>query len=489
MNNPWRENTIAALTSETLDLLVIGGGIVGAGVAREAAMRAIKIGLVDQFDFAEGTSSRSSRLLHGGLRYLAQGHLGLVRESSVEKRILHKIAPHLALPLPFVLPTYKDRPAWKRWKLGIGVKIYDALCGWKNFGPSSKLSPAEVEKIAPGVRAEKMTGGVRYFDGFTNDSRLVIDTLRSAARNGARVCNRLRLADARREGDTWLCLVIDTENNQPHEIRSRAVVSACGPWAQRAPNTQILLRLTKGVHVVVDRAKLPLDEALVMTEGKRILFGIPWGERTIIGTTDTDYQGPPENAACDAKDVEYLLGIVNEYFPDRKISAGDIRATWAGVRPLVADGSKRTFETSRSHVIRRTARDWIEVAGGKLTTYRKMAAQTLQQLKLKNSAGSAPTDTQPLLDPGEAEGISGVIPPAVTERAVRHYCENEWAIHLADVMLRRGGWHYYVEDPLATAQQVAAWMAQSLGWDAQRIAEEFAAYQRAKAFIPSDKAI
>src|SRR5580698_290923 len=180
-----RQKAADALTANTLDLLVIGGGIVGSGIARDAAMRGLRVGLVEQGDFAFGTSSRSSRLLHGGMRYLAQGRLGLVREASVEKKILHHIAPHIAEPLPFVFPTYRANPQWKLWQLKIGVKIYDLLCGGKNLGNSTWLNRAAALERVSGLREHGLSGAVRYFDGLTNDARLVLDTLRSAVNNGA----------------------------------------------------------------------------------------------------------------------------------------------------------------------------------------------------------------------------------------------------------------------------------------------------------------
>ena len=196
-----REKALKALTESTLDLLIIGGGIVGAGIARDAAMRGLRVGLVEQHDFAFGTSSRSSRLLHGGMRYLAQGRLGLVREASVEKRIIHRIAPHLAEPLPFIFPTYRGNKHWVLWQLKIGVKIYDLLCGGRNLGRSTWLNKAEALQKVPGLAETNLKGAVRYYDGFTNDARLVLDTLRSAAGSGATVVNYCRFKNANRA--TW----------------------------------------------------------------------------------------------------------------------------------------------------------------------------------------------------------------------------------------------------------------------------------------------
>ena len=295
-------------------MLIIGGGIVGSGVARDAAMRGLRVGLAEQHDFAFGTSSRSSRLLHGGMRYLAQGRLGLVRQSSVEKRILHRIAPHLAEPLAFLFPTYRGTD-WPLWQLRIGVKIYDLLCGGKNFGKSVSLSRAETMKRTPTLNADQLTGAVRYFDALTNDARLVLDTLRSAAKAGATVLNYFKFKDAHRESGLWRCEAEDRLTGQNHSLRARAVVNATGPWADGLPHSHVKLRLTKGIHLVIDRRRLPVPNAVVMTEGKRILFVIPWGERVILGTTDTDYRGSLEDVRADREDIDYVLRVVNRFFP------------------------------------------------------------------------------------------------------------------------------------------------------------------------------
>ena len=219
-----------ALAHRAFDVLAIGGGIVGAGVARDAAMRGLRVGLVEQHDFAFGTSSRTSRLLHGGLRYLAQGRLKLVYQASHEKRTLHRIASHLAEPLAFLFPTYRGTQ-WPLWKLRIGVRLYDWLCGGQNLGPSAALGRDETLGLLPGLAEESLTGAVRYFDGLTNDARLVLDTLRSAADHGAVVANYTRLEEASPGAGGWVCRVRDTESGRGFEVRSRSVVNATGPWA------------------------------------------------------------------------------------------------------------------------------------------------------------------------------------------------------------------------------------------------------------------
>ena len=470
-----RAITKARLTDETLDVLVIGGGIVGSCVARDAAMRGLRAGLVEQRDFAFGTSSRSSRLLHGGIRYLAQGKIGLVREASLEKTVLHHIAPHLAAPLPFVFATYRENRAWKLWQLMFGVKLYDLLCGGRNLGHSAWLDAAETLQTVPGLRAEGLAGAVRYFDGFTNDARLVLDTLRSAAGHGALILNYACYRRADREG-LWRVEVEDGVKGERFIIAAKTVVNATGPWAEGLGPSAVKLRLTKGVHLVVERSRLPVTDAVVMTDGNRVLFAIPWGERTILGTTDTDYAGPLEDVRTDGEDVAYVLAIANAHFPNAHLNATDVISTWAGLRPLIASSKGGPSDISRSHQIRNPEPGWWDVAGGKLTTCRLMAEQTVDRIVAAEGmkAMLCETDLQPLLA-GEP-GFSGLLPPEVSREAVTYFCENEWAVHLDDIMVRRTSWHYYQRDAQATARQVVRWMSECLGWDSDKSEEEMQRY-------------
>ncbi len=236
---------------------------------RDAAMRGLRTGLVEKHDVASGTSGRSSRLLHGGLRYLAQGRLGLVYEASHEKMILRCIAPHLACPLAFLFPTFRGT-SWPRWKLSIGVKLYDLLCGRHNLGRSETLGPAAIRKMLPGIRDESLTGAVRYYDGFTSDARLVLDTLRSAARHGAMVLNYTELHDAAPDGPAWRCGVHDSLEDTEVEVKARCVVNAAGPWAAKIPHSRLQLRLTKGVHLVIDSARSPALRRLCGASGGEV---------------------------------------------------------------------------------------------------------------------------------------------------------------------------------------------------------------------------
>ena len=489
MNGTGRAQTIQSLLEGPLDVLVIGGGIVGAGIARDAAMRGLRVGLVERHDFAFGASSRSSRLLHGGVRYLAQGRLGLVRQASVEKRILHHIARHLAEPLAFVFPAYRGTD-WPLWQLRIGVTIYDLLCGGRNFGKSSSMTFEQVVNRVPGLEKKQLTGAMRYFDGLTNDARLVLDTLRSAARHGATVMNYLKFKNASHatDGPGWVCELEDQLNLAVHQARANAVINATGPWADGLPHSNVKLRLTKGIHLVTERKRLPLPEAMVITQGKRILFVIPWGERLIIGTTDTDYQGSLDDVRAQPEDIAYLLRALAEFFPSAALSEADIIATWAGLRPLLADGvgAGGPSDISRAHQIRTPEPGWWDVAGGKLTTYRLMAEQAVNEIvgwlnkvnELNGEMAPCRTAEEPLLAPADTEGVSGILPPKFIRATVEHYCANEWAVHLDDVMVRRSNWHYYFREAPLMAEQVVQWMGESLGWSAERRALELERYER-----------
>lgn len=471
------------------DVLVIGGGIVGAGVARDAALRGLRVGLVEQRDFAWGTSSRSSRLLHGGIRYLAQGRIRMVREASREKALLGDIAPHLVQPLAFVYPSYRGHSPG-RWKLAIGVKLYDALCSGRNFGVSRVLDRAGVEGCAPGIDAAGLTGGVRYYDALTHDARLVLDSLRSAARAGAELANYVRFVSADRDGGEWRAVVEDTEQGGRAEVRTRAVVNAAGVWADHIPRSAIRLRPTQGVHLVISRTRLPVEDAIVLAAGRRILFAIPWGAWVTLGTTDTDVESVDREPRCEASDRDRVLEVVNRAFPDAKISADDVHAVWAGYRPLIADRHDNPSDISRRHRILNPEPGWWDIAGGKLTTYRLMAEQAVNRIvrALELTPGPCRTRDLPLAEGLAVEGVSGVLPPPVSREAVEHYCRGEWARHLDDVMIRRSGWAYGVPDPDATAAQAATWMAETLGWDRGRMEAEVLRWREFRPSAPGERA-
>jgi glycerol-3-phosphate dehydrogenase len=274
--------------------------------------------------------------------------------------------------------------------------------------------------------------------------------------------------------------VVHGELDDRHcELRCHSIVNAGGPWGDRFPQSRVQLRMTKGVHLVIDRDRLPIPSAVVLPEGKRILFAIPWRQRVILGTTDTDYQGNIEDIACEPSDLQYVLEVVNLVFPESRLTAGDVISTWAGLRPLVANWRGKPSDISRAHVIRTSEPGWWDIAGGKLTTYRLMAEQMVDRVvaHLGRKTPSCRTAQEPLLGSAEAGPQSGIAPPAVEQSAVEHYCRHEWAAHLQDVMIRRTSWHHYWPEAPQMAERVAGWMAATSGWGTERTAAELSAYR------------
>ena len=472
-----RETAVNSICNDDLDLLVVGGGVVGSGVARDAAMRGLKVGLIDRHDFAFGSSNRTSRLLHGGIRYLQQMRVGLVREASVEKCLIGKIAPHLAQGLRFIYPVYKHHP-FKMWQMKIGVKVYDLLCSGKNYGKSESASIAGTQKWLPKINTNQLCGSVRYFDGLTNDARLTLDSLRSAEANNATVVNYMQLVDATRNGDLWECKVTDHLTGETKTIKAKTVVNATGPWSQGVKSSGLQLRPSKGVHLVLDRAKLPVDDAVVITEGKRILFVIPWGDRIILGTTDTDYPGDIEAVRTEQEDIDYILEAANGAFDNINITQDDVISHWVGLRPLIADPNGKPSDISRKHLIINSNTNWWDVGGGKLTTYRLMAEQTVDKVvkKLSKSVKPCRTDKETILTSDMTDKYSSIVPIKVSKDAVEYFVNNEWAHTLSDVMIRRSSWiHYYANDE-EIAKQVADWMGNMLEWDDAEKAKQLADY-------------
>ena len=311
-----------------------------------------------------------------------------------------------------------------------------------------------------------------------------MDTLRSSVRHGAAILNYARFTSAGRK-EFWECEVADQWTGRSFQVKARTIVNATGPWADGLAHSAVKLRLTKGIHLVVERARVPVPETVVMTEGKRILFAIPWGERTILGTTDTDYSGDTDRVFADATDIEYVLKIANLFFPRAQLETGDVISTWAGLRPLIADPDGKPSDVSRSHEITNPHPGWWDVAGGKLTTYRLMAEQVVDRIAedlpakhaLLKELQPCRTATELLLSQGEVDGLSGILPPEFSRAAVEHFCAREWAVHLDDVMVRRAGWHYYFRDAAQKAEHVADWMSELLDWSRAQRVDELARYR------------
>lgn len=401
------------LKNKTYDITIIGGGINGAAVARDAAQRGYRVALVETKDFAYGTSSRSSRLIHGGLRYLEMGDIPLVFESVSERYQLSKLARHLVRPLPFIVPVYRG-DKFPLFAINVGLWIYDALALFRNYRNHRRLSKNDVETNVPGIRSKDLRGAVHYYDYQSDDARLVLENILDAEQYGADILSYCQcMAINRNKSRTKDINLVDTIENETFTIRSHIVLIAGGPWtdellkrSQHADETP-WIRPSKGVHIVVPREKLTVDQALTLRHPQdgRVLFILPYHERTVIGTTDTDYQGNPGRIETMIEDVDYLLEAANYQFPQAELKRNDVISSWAGVRPLVRQkNSSSPSALSREHVIRSYNDGTVIIAGGKLTTYRKMAAECIDAFEkmLQEKGGSIPTHpcrtkTQPLL--------------------------------------------------------------------------------------------
>lgn len=382
-----RDQNIKKLESEFFDLAIIGGGITGAGVARDAASRGMKVALVEAADYASGTSSRSSKLIHGGIRYLENLEFHLVFEALSERKILFEIAPHLVHPLRFVLPLYKGGRVGM-FKMGLGMWLYDALALFEAPEMHERLTAAELAHQVPTLRARDLLGGYRYSDAYMDDDRLVFETLRSACQYDCIAANYVSAEDVEVASNTKKVTALvcrDKLSGKSFSIRARYVVSTVGPWTDRV-GAKLLktwkrkLRPSKGVHLTFPRSKLPISDAVVMAAEKRIVFAIPRMEMVIVGTTDTDFAEDPSQVTTQRADVDYLLNVVADYFPGAQLQESDVLASYAGVRPLIDDGASTESKTSREHMIFHDPLGVTFVAGGKYTTYRHMAEQTVKQI-------------------------------------------------------------------------------------------------------------
>ena len=401
-----RARELDALASRRFDLLVIGGGITGAATARDAALRGMQVALVERDDFASGTSSRSSRLIHGGLRYLEHGHLKLVFESSGERRRLLRLAPHLVRPLPFTWPVYAGARV-PQWKLRAGMVLYDALAFFRNAGDHESLDPDETLAREPALRPDGLRGGERYFDAATDDSRLTLANAQGAAEEGAVVVNHAEVTSLLfREGATAGAVVRDVLTGREITVQARAVVSAVGPWTDELrrlemPGTPPSVRGTKGVHIAVPRERIGNRDALTLLSpiDGRVMFVLPAGTHAIIGTTDTPTDEPPGDVRASEADVEYLLRTASAFFPAARLTRSDVVSAWAGIRPLVAAAyGAGPSSASREHSVARSPRGLIVVTGGKLTTYRVIAADVVREVErvLRREPRPVPTDDAPL---------------------------------------------------------------------------------------------
>ena len=529
-----RKSQLAELETDTFDLVVVGGGITGAGIAFDATVKGLRVAILEKDDWGAGTSSKSSKLVHGGLRYLEQMEFGLVMESTAERAFLMKRVSHLVRPLRFIFPVYrshKHRP----WFIQLGMWLYDILALFRNHKRHRRLSPREVSSEEPFLDVSEMEAAMAYYDCITDDARLTLENAKAAHRKGAIALSRVEVNGLDADEDGLLRVAArDTWGGQNLQIRTRRVVNAAGPWTNKvlgeegAKRTEVI-RPTKGVHLVVPREALPVDSAVVVQSPRdgRIAFVIPWEESTAIGTTDTDFTGSPDEVHTSRADVDYLLEAIRAGFPTKPIKDDDIVSTWAGLRPLIKDDSENPYNTSREHEIIEDERGVFTIAGGKLTTYRKMAEECVDMViaSLGKLVATGEKSTKHVPLPGcdnfvyrtDGERVIGevvnkwniahpvaerlvqryggqwpeILPDSVTdlplvdprgrvlEAEVQFGLEHEMVGSLEDFMARRTHLFYHLPDQgLEASKRVARILGQAFGWSEEEVESEYIRYTR-----------
>ena len=403
-----RTELIARLGSQSFDLLIIGGGIVGAGLARDAAMRGLRVALIEQGDFASGTSSKTSKLIHGGLRYLEQGHVRLVSESLHERDVLRKIAPQLVWPTSLMLPVYRGDPR-PRWKIAAGLTLYDWLAAHHAFKHHQMFSAQAVLRLEPRLNRTGLRGAGCYVDCQMDDARLCLANILQAIQFGAVCCNYVRVLALEKTGDRLSgALVEDRRSQRQFPVRASVIVNATGPWSdaiRRLSDKSAGTRIapTKGIHLVVPRLTTHTF-FLQLQRDRRMVFVLPWNQDyTLIGTTESTAFDSLDELHAERDEVDYLLTEVNRTFPEAGLQASDVVATFAGARPLLAFSGTSTA-ASREHQIEVDRYGLVSIMGGKYTTYRVMAKQALDLIVKRWQLTAEPclTDQVTLLEPTHA---------------------------------------------------------------------------------------
>ena len=523
-----RRAAIERMASEEFDVVVIGGGATGTGCALDAASRGLSVALVEARDYAAGTSSRSSKLIHGGLRYLEQKDFGLVREALRERGLLlTKLAPHLVRPVPFLFPLEKQ---WEWPYIGAGMVLYDTMGGGHTGVPGFRaLSKRKSLRVAPALRDDALIGSFQYFDAQVDDARHTMTVARTAAQYGAAVANNIAVVGFLREGERVTGVVAkDAHTGEEHKVRARQVINATGVWTDDIQNMvgergKFHVRASKGVHLLIPRDRLQLDTGLILRTEKSVLFVIPWGRHWIVGTTDTDWELDRAHPAASRSDIDYIFKEVNKVLRE-PLTYEDVEGVYAGLRPLLSEESESTSKLSREHTVAVPVPGLVAVAGGKYTTYRVMAKDAVDAaaralpgrvpdsvthetplvgadgyfaLRNRTAALAAETGLHPariehLLgrfgsrifeltaeiarDPKLAEPLPGAEDYLAAE--VLHAVTHEGAQHLEDVLTRRTRISIEAWDRgLASAEPAAKLMADALGWDADTAAREVDIYR------------
>ncbi len=521
-----RASSVRRMASETFDVLVVGGGVTGTGAALDAATRGLSVALIEARDYAAGASSKSSKLIHGGLRYLEMLDFGLVREALTERGLLlTRIAPHLVRPVPFLWPL--THRVWERPYVGAGLLLYDALGGRRAVPRARHLSRKGALRLAPALRPDALVGGVQFYDAQEDDARMVACLARTAAGHGAALATNVRMDGlVTRSGRVTGARASDLLHGASLEIRARHVVLAAGAWTSAAGGQELRVRPSKGVHIVVPRDRIAMDTGLLTRTEKSVLFVIPWGDHWLIGDTDTEWPHDPAHPAASLADIEYLLATVNHLLRD-PLTAADVEGVFAGLRPLV--GARELSDTtrlSREHSVDSSVPGLSVIAGGKYTTYRVMA-RDLIDVAVRDLIACAPgrarsVPPSPLAgaigyaalwaDRGQVAEAAG-LPLGQVERLLGRYgsdiagvlaliasrieladpvpgsggylgaevvyaCGREGALRLDDVLSRRTRITIETRDRgLAAAPHAARLMAPELGWTEARVAAEVRRYR------------
>jgi glycerol-3-phosphate dehydrogenase len=434
-----RADALAALERESFDLVVVGGGITGAGVALDAASRGYSVALLEKSDYAAGTSSRSSKLIHGGLRYLQNFDLGLVREALLERSLLVKLAPHLVRPLPLLVASFEGKRPDRL--TGVGLNMYDVMAWRRGRDEEEEWSPArhrivdgpETVEMAPALAGRDPSAAYLFYDCQTDDVRLVLSVLGEAERFGAVLANRCEVTGlVERGGRAAGVLVRDAERGGEFEVAATSVINATGVWADRLRPDELYgeeemprIRPSRGTHVTLSRELLPVDAGVIAPAAAgRTIFVLPWLGRTLVGTTDNDYQGSLDHVPASGEDVAYLLDAVNAYF-GTKVGPGDLTAAYAGVRPLISTGDpKKSVDISRRAEIYETSSGLVTITGGKLTTWRRMAKLAVDRI-VEREGRDAPCRTQEIPiglpeDPADLPDLPGVEADTLAHLAARY---------------------------------------------------------------------
>ncbi|MFP4310816.1 MAG: glycerol-3-phosphate dehydrogenase/oxidase [Nitriliruptoraceae bacterium] len=526
-----RAEALEAMQREELDVLVIGGGITGTGAALDAVTRGLTTALVEMRDWASGTSSRSTKLLHGGLRYLEMLDFGLVREALRERGlVMQKLAPFLTRPIPFIYPlTHKG---WERLYVGSGILLYDVMAKEKGASkgvPNHKhYSKSTIMKLFPGLDPDVCVGAIRYYDGQVDDARHTMMLARTAAAHGAHVASRTQVVELLREaGRVVGAKVKDLENDETFEVRARVVINATGVWTDEmqallGEEGEFTVRASKGIHILVPRDRIKAKVGMILRTPTSVLFTIPWHHHWIIGTTDTDYKLDKTDPTASAEDIEYVLGQANRVLK-QKLTKDDVVGTYAGLRPLVAGNADSTAKLSREHLVTETTPGMIVVAGGKYTTYRVMAEDTVDAAleSMGRQAGPCITKEVPIVgvdgyraawNRREVIAEKAGLHVARVEHLLKRYgalsedllamiaedaslgeplpgaddylkvevvysAREEGALHLEDVLVRRTHINIEVQDRgVEAASTVADLMAAELGWSEEQRQAELDAY-------------